>query len=108
MREFDTAHVDCGTETKIFAIANIGKYTASKDEAVALERVEPATLDMTVVNSMLKLPKLSFEEIAELVQQNTFNHIYAIYYLPLPVDKLLAKRKEQLRLQHQTNLAYSK
>lgn len=75
-------------------------------ETTTLEPVEPTTLDTTVVNNMLKLPKLTFDEIAESVHQNTFNHIYAIYYLL--VDKLLAKRKEQQRLQHHTNLAYSK
>lgn len=75
-------------------------------EPTPLEPIEPTTLDTTVINNMLKLPKLTFDEIAESVHQNTFNHIYAIYYLL--VDKLLAKRKEQQRLQHHTNLAYSK
>lgn len=75
-------------------------------ESTVLEPIEPTTLDTTVINNMLKLPKLTFDEIAESVHQNTFNHIYAIYYLL--VDKLLAKRKEQQRLQHHTNLAYTK
>lgn len=75
-------------------------------DQTALEPIEPTILDSTVVNNMLKLPKLTFDEIAESVHNHTFNHIYAIYYLL--VDKLLAKRKEQQRLQHHTNLAYSK
>lgn len=75
-------------------------------EPTVHETIEPTTLDTTVINNMLKLPKLTFDEIAESVHQNTFNHIYAIYYLL--VDKLLAKRKEQQRLQHHTNLAYTK
>lgn len=70
------------------------------------EPIEPTNLDTIVVNNMLKLPKLTFDEIAESVHQNTFNHIYAIYYLL--VDKLLTKRKEQQRLLHHTNAAYSK
>lgn len=70
------------------------------------EANEPVNLDSIVVNNMLKLPKLTFDEIAESVHKNTFNHIYAIYYLL--VDKLQAKRKEQQRLQHLANLGYSK
>lgn len=68
---------------------------------------EPSTnLDSIVVNNMLQLPNLTFDEIAESVHQHTFNHIYAIYNLL--VDKLQAKRKEQQRLQHHASLAYSK
>lgn len=64
------------------------------------------TLDSVVVNHMLQLPNLTFDEIAESVHQKTFNHIYAIYNLL--VDKIQAKRNEQLRLQHHANLGYSK
>lgn len=71
-----------------------------------MELTEATNLDSIVVNNMLKLPKLTFDEIAESVHQNTFNHIYAIYYLL--VDKLATKRKEQQRLQHHTSLGYSK
>lgn len=67
---------------------------------------EPSNLDSVVITNMLQLPNLTFDEIAESVHQNTFDHIYAIYNLL--VDKLQAKRKEQNRLQHHTNLAYSK
>lgn len=68
--------------------------------------VEPVTLDTVVVTNMLQLPNLTFDEIAESIHQNSFNHIYAIYNLL--VDKLQTKRKEQQRLQHHTSLAYSK
>ncbi|XP_055309782.1 uncharacterized protein LOC129573368 isoform X2 [Sitodiplosis mosellana] len=63
-------------------------------------------LDSIVVNHMLQLPNLTFDEIAESVHQNTFNHIYAIYNLL--VDKLQAKRNEQQRLQHHASLGYTK
>lgn len=66
----------------------------------------PANLDSIVVNHMLQLPNLTFDEIAESVHQNTFNHIYAIYNLL--VDKLQAKRNEQQRLQHHASLGYIK
>lgn len=66
----------------------------------------PANLDSIVVNHMLQLPNLTFDEIAESVHRNTFNHIYAIYNLL--VDKLHAKRKEQHRIQQLATLAYSK
>lgn len=66
----------------------------------------PANLDSIVVNHMLQLPNLTFDEIAESVHQNTFNHIYAIYNLL--VDKLQAKRNEQQRLQHHASLGYTK
>lgn len=63
-------------------------------------------LDSIVVNHMLQLPNLTFDEIAESVHRNTFNHIYAIYNLL--VDKLSAKRKEQHRIQQHAGLAYTK
>lgn len=63
-------------------------------------------LDSIVINHMLQLPNLTFDEIAESVHQNTFNHIYAIYNLL--VDKLQAKRNEQQRLQHHASLGYTK
>lgn len=65
-----------------------------------------ANLDTIVVNNMLQLPNLTFDEIAESVHNKTFNHIYAIYNLL--VDKLQAKRREQKRLQHHASLAHSK
>lgn len=71
-----------------------------------MELTEPTNLNTIVVNNMLKLPKLTFDEIAESVHQHTFNHVYAIYYLL--VDKLQAKRKEQQRLQHHATLGYAK
>lgn len=67
---------------------------------------EPTTLNTVVVTNMLQLPNLTFDEIAESIHNQSFNHIYAIYNLL--VDKLQAKRREQQRLQHHTNLAFSK
>lgn len=67
---------------------------------------EPVTLDTVVITNMLQLPNLTFDEIAESIHNNSFNHIYAIYNLL--VDKLQAKRRDQQRLQHHTNLAFSK
>lgn len=55
---------------------------------------------------MLQLPNLTFDEIAESVHQKTFNHIYAIYNLL--VDKIQAKRNEQMRLQLHAGLGYVK
>lgn len=63
-------------------------------------------LDSIVVNHMLQLPNLTFDEIAESVHNNAFNHIYAIYNLL--VDKLRSKRIEQQRLQHHASLGYTK
>lgn len=63
-------------------------------------------LDSIVVNHMLQLPNLTFDEIAESVHKHTFNHIYAIYNLL--VDKLQSKRIEQQRLQHHASLGYTK
>lgn len=67
---------------------------------------ESSNLDTIVVTHMLQLPNLTFDEIAESVHKNTFNHIYAIYNLL--VDKLQAKRSEQQRLQHHASLGYGK
>lgn len=54
-------------------------------------------LDGAVVTTMLQLPNLTFDEIAESVHQSTFNHIFAIYHLL--VDKLSAQHREGQRLQ---------
>lgn len=67
---------------------------------------EPNALDTVVITNMLQLPNLTFDEIADSIHNQSFNHIYAIYNLL--VDKLRAKRREQQRLQHHTNLAYTK
>lgn len=67
---------------------------------------EPNILDTVVINNMLQLPSLTYDAIAESIHNHSFNHIYAIYNLL--VDKLQAKRREQQRLQHHTNLAYSR
>lgn len=75
-------------------------------ELLAQSCEQAATLDTIVVNNMLQLPNLTFDEIAESVHNKSFNHIYAIYNLL--VDKLQAKRREQKRLQHHASLAYSK
>lgn len=63
-------------------------------------------LDNVVVTHMLQLPGLTVDMISQSVRENRYDHIYAIYNLL--VDKLQAKRKEQQRLQHHANLAYSR
>lgn len=79
----------------------------NEDACITPIEGEVATnLDSVVVNHMLQLPNLTFDEIAESVHQKTFNHIYAIYNLL--VDKIQAKRNEQMRLQHHANLGYAK
>lgn len=79
----------------------------NEDVCVTPTECEPATtLDSVVVNHMLQLPNLTFDEIAESVHQKTFNHIYAIYNLL--VDKIQAKRNEQMRLQLHAGLGYVK
>lgn len=67
---------------------------------------EPINLNSTVMTHMLHLPGLTADMIAQSVHESRFDHIYAIYNLL--VDKLSKKRKEQQRLQHHTNLAYSR
>lgn len=69
---------------------------------VLLER----SLDSTVVNHLMQIPGLTADTIAQSVQENRFDHIYAMYYLL--VDKLIEKRKEQKRLQHHATMAYSR
>lgn len=82
------------------------KFVDEFKDTTIIESTEPINLDTIVVNNMLKLPKLTFDEIADSVHRSTFNHIYAIYYLL--IDKLQAKRKEQQRLLHHASLGYSK
>lgn len=81
-------------------------HSSTIEETKEINNVEPVTLDSVVVGHMLQLPNLTFDEIAESVHQNSFNHIYAIYNLL--VDKLAKQRKEQQRLQHHAGLAYSR
>lgn len=63
-------------------------------------------LDGCVVTHMLKLPQLTFDEIAESVHQQTFNHIFAIYHLLL--DKLSLQHHEEQKLQQHLGTAYSR
>lgn len=63
-------------------------------------------LDGAVVAHMLKLPQLTFDEIAESVHQQTFNHIYAIYNLLL--DKLSLQQHEEQRLQQHLGTTFSR
>lgn len=59
-------------------------------------------LDTNVVSSMLQLPGLTADKIAQSVHENRFDNIYAIYYLLY--DKLQQKRKELKELQHTNRL----
>ena len=78
-------------------------YSSTIEETKEIANIEPVILDSVVVKHMLQLPNLTFDEIAESVHNNSFNHIYAIYNLL--VDKLAAKKKEQQQLQYH---AYSR
>lgn len=78
-------------------------FSGSLEEAKQIISSKQVVLDSVVIKHMLELPNLTFDEIANSVHQNTYNHIYAIYNLL--VDKLNTKRKEQQRLQHH---AYSR
>ncbi|XP_055838738.1 uncharacterized protein LOC129906825 isoform X2 [Episyrphus balteatus] len=68
--------------------------------------IEPTNLDSVVMTHMLQLPGLTADMIAQSVHENRFDKIYAIYNLLN--DKLQEKRREQQRLQHHANLAYSR
>lgn len=77
------------------------------------ERSEPMSnkpsqqLDSVVVSYMLKLPDLTFDEIAESVNKQKFNHVFAIYHLLL--DKInLQHREDQKLQQHLLSGAYSR
>lgn len=96
----------CNTITAATPATTTASSTAIGCGSEIISDTQTANLDSIVVNHMLQLPNLTFDEIAESVHQNTFNHIYAIYNLL--VDKLQAKRNEQLRLQHHASLGYTK
>lgn len=66
----------------------------------------PPQLDSVVMTHMLQLPGLTADMIAQSVHEKRFDKIYAIYNLLY--DKLQQKRREQQRLQHHANLAYSR
>lgn len=81
-------------------------FSVTMEETKHLINGKQIILDSVVVKHMLELPNLTFDEIADAVHQNSYNHIYAIYNLL--VDKLSTKRKEQQRLQHHASIAYSR
>lgn len=81
-------------------------YAGSMEETKQIISSKQIVLDSIVIKHMLELPNLTFDEIADSVHQNSYNHIYAIYNLL--VDKLSTKRKEQQRLQHHAGIAYSR
>lgn len=81
-------------------------FAGSIEETKQTIGCKQIVLDSVVIKHMLELPNLTFDEIADSVHQNSYNHIYAIYNLL--VDKLSTKRKEQQRLQHHAGIAYSR
>ncbi len=81
-------------------------FSGSMEETKQIIGGKPVVLDSLVIKHMLELPNLTFDEIADSIHQNSYNHIYAIYNLL--VDKLSTKRKEQQRLQHHAGIAYSR
>lgn len=58
-------------------------------------------LDTVVMTNMLQLSGLTADKIAQSVHENSYDSIYAIYYLLY--DKLQLKRREQQRLQQFAN-----
>ncbi|XP_034479639.1 uncharacterized protein LOC117785638 isoform X2 [Drosophila innubila] len=90
-------------------LSNSNSLTGSTSSLAGIEAGEAATapqLDAVVMTHMLQLPGLTADMIAQSVHEQRFDNIYAIYNLLQ--DKLLQKRRENQRLQHHANLAYSR
>lgn len=85
--------------------SSLGSSTTSLSGADSSE-VSAPQLDAVVMTHMLQLPGLTADMIAQSVHEQRFDNIYAIYNLLQ--DKLLQKRRENQRLQHHANLAYSR
>jgi len=86
---------------------SIASMTAGAVVAAASTTTSPVpNLDSVVMTHMLQLPGLTADMIAQSVHEKRFDNIYAIYNLLY--DKLQQKRREQQRLQHHANLAFSR
>lgn len=76
------------------------------DHGYQIATIPSQQMDNVVVSHMLKLPQLTFDEIAESVHQQTFNHVFAIYHLL--TDKLSSQLQEEKRLQHHLGNTYAR
>lgn len=79
--------------------------TDMAEQIAYFREMERHQLDGVVVSHMLKLPQLTFDEIADSVHQQKFNHIFAIYHLLL--DKISLHQNEEQRLQQYTRYGFS-
>ncbi|KAH8401619.1 hypothetical protein KR009_006789 [Drosophila setifemur] len=84
---------------------NVSK-SASTSSLGSMSSDSPPQLDSVVMAHMLQLSGLTADMIAQSVHEQRFDNIYAIYNLLQ--DKLLQRRRENQRLQHHANLAYSR
>ncbi|XP_017837515.1 uncharacterized protein LOC108596364 isoform X1 [Drosophila busckii] len=80
--------------------------TGSSNSLSDADNASAPQLDAVVMTHMLQLPGLTADMIAQSVHEQRFDNIYAIYNLLQ--DKLLQRRRENQRLQHHANLAYSR
>ncbi|XP_017865885.1 PREDICTED: uncharacterized protein LOC108615704 isoform X2 [Drosophila arizonae] len=95
-----------GTAGSQMQSSSLGSSTTSLSGGDGTEVSAPPQLDAVVMTHMLQLPGLTADMIAQSVHEQRFDNIYAIYNLLQ--DKLLQKRRENQRLQHHANLAYSR
>lgn len=95
-----------GTAGPQMQSSSLGSSTTSLSGGDSSEVSSPPQLDAVVMTHMLQLPGLTADMIAQSVHEQRFDNIYAIYNLLQ--DKLLQKRRENQRLQHHANLAYSR
>ncbi|XP_032590033.1 uncharacterized protein LOC6560691 isoform X3 [Drosophila grimshawi] len=91
--------------TGLQSSSSLASSTTSLSGADSTDVTAPQ-LDAVVMTHMLQLPGLTADMIAQSVHEQRFDNIYAIYNLLQ--DKLLQKRRENQRLQHHANLAYSR
>ncbi|KAM8714187.1 hypothetical protein ACLKA7_014342 [Drosophila subpalustris] len=110
-----TATLPFGVGSTSGQLSNCNSLTGSTTSLAGVEAggvvgaTEAATapqLDAVVMTHMLQLPGLTADMIAQSVHEQRFDNIYAIYNLLQ--DKLLQKRREKQRLQHHSNLVYSR
>ncbi|XP_017960836.1 uncharacterized protein LOC108654203 isoform X2 [Drosophila navojoa] len=95
-----------GTAGPPMQSSSLGSSTTSLAGGDGTEAAAPPQLDAVVMTHMLQLPGLTADMIAQSVHEQRFDNIYAIYNLLQ--DKLLQRRRENQRLQHHANLAYSR
>ncbi|KRG04456.1 uncharacterized protein LOC6579294 isoform X2 [Drosophila mojavensis] len=102
----DGSALPFGTAGSQMQSSSLGSSTTSLSGGDGTEVSAPPQLDAVVMTHMLQLPGLTADMIAQSVHEQRFDNIYAIYNLLQ--DKLLQRRRENQRLQHHANLAYSR